>query len=98
VGPLKLGRPGAQYLAAWIAALYAEHDIRANCICPGYFPAPKRVARSFEFFEQIKSSTPIGRLGSPSDLLGLIDFLIDKSGKHINGETFYLDGGVSSMM
>ena len=44
--------------------------------------------------EQLESSIPLGRLGSPEDVANLACFLVSDDASYITGQTFNVDGGM----
>ena len=47
--------------------------------------------------EQLKKVTqniPLGRMGEPEDVSGIVAFLASDEAKYITGSTFYVDGGL----
>jgi gluconate 5-dehydrogenase len=74
------------------AGLYAKDKIRVNIITPGWFPRPGKTERA-DYIKQITMRTPLGRLGTPQDLIGPVKFLIGDSSKFITGQNLVVDGG-----
>ncbi len=100
------GEKGASYEVAYSAtksaligytkALAKEvglSGIRVNCICPGVIDTPMNANLSKEEIEEIKSSTPLNRLGSPSDVADLVEFLSSEKSSFITGQIITIDGG-----
>lgn len=71
--------------------------IRVNCVSPGpiytenwaSFSTPESVARS-------SAELPLGRLGTPADVAGVVAFLASADASFITGQTIYIDGGLSA--
>jgi NAD(P)-dependent dehydrogenase (short-subunit alcohol dehydrogenase family) len=74
------------------AGLYAKDKIRVNIITPGWFPRPGKTDRA-DYIKQITTRTPLGRIGTPQDLIGPVKFLIGDSSKFITGQNLVVDGG-----
>ena len=47
------------------------------------------------FGDIIKSGVPLGRIGSPEDVVGTCIFLCARAGEYVNGAIIPLDGGMS---
>lgn len=65
-------------------------NVLVNAIAPGFFPT-KMTAGLDE--KVLKSVTPIGRLGQPGDIAGLVIFLCSSAGSFMTGNYIPLDGG-----
>ncbi len=91
----------------WAKALadeLASHGITVNTVCPGY-TRTERVetildSQSKEFGltkdeieESISKSIPMGRVGEPGDLSGLITFLASEKANYMTGLAIQVDGG-----
>ena len=44
-------------------------------------------------FNTIVSSTPLGRVGNPEDIMGVCVFLASAASSYITGQTICVDGG-----
>lgn len=88
---------GLKMLTKNMASEWAEYNIQANGIGPGYIAtpqtAPLRVAGN-PFNDFIISKTPAGRWGNPEDLEGPVVFLSSKASDFVNGHILYVDGGI----
>jgi NAD(P)-dependent dehydrogenase (short-subunit alcohol dehydrogenase family) len=45
---------------------------------------------------ELARDVPLGRLGTPEDVAGLVAFLVSKPGSYITGATIQIDGGLLS--
>lgn len=108
VAGLGVGTLGAQgtygYSASKAAAIHLGRNlalelgprhITVNSICPGFFPS-KMSNGLLEIAggaDQIAQSNPMGRLGQPEDIAGVVVYLASRAGSHVNGEAIAIDGG-----
>ncbi|KAF7560590.1 hypothetical protein G7046_g3549 [Stylonectria norvegica] len=77
-----------------LAAEWAKHDIRVNCISPGYMDTALNRVPALDAQKKIwKSLTPQNRLGNVDDLNGLCVFLASDSSKFMTGANCIIDGG-----
>lgn len=88
----------------WLAVHFAKENIRVNAIAPGFFVTNQNKALLFNEdgtptarTEKILRSTPMGRFGEASELIGAVEWLIDeeKAG-FVTGITVPIDGGFSA--
>lgn len=82
-----------------VAREFAPHNVRVNCLCPGFFPAEQnRRILSADRVNCIMQQTPMGRFGLPEELVGASLLLLSrKAGSFITGATYYVDGGFTAM-
>jgi NAD(P)-dependent dehydrogenase (short-subunit alcohol dehydrogenase family) len=92
-----------QWLAVHLAQEYST-EIRVNAIAPGFFLTEQNrflltekdtgalTARG----NQIIEHTPMGRFGSPSDLLGATLWLLSPASAFVTGVVIPIDGGFSA--
>jgi NAD(P)-dependent dehydrogenase (short-subunit alcohol dehydrogenase family) len=82
-----------------VARELAPHGVRANAICPGFFPAEQnRAILDEKRTASILSQTPMARFGEPEELVGAALLLLSrKAGSYITGAAFYVDGGFTAM-
>lgn len=78
-----------------LAKELGSRNIRVNSIAPGYLETDmtKHLDESFKY--RILEETPLGRLGNPDDITGLVRFLISDDARFITGQSFVVDGGMS---
>ena len=73
-----------------LAAYYAEHSVRVNCISPGPFPKdgtnPEMVGRLCE-------KLPMKRMGRPHELKGNPTLARERRGELHHGAEYTVDGG-----
>ena len=74
---------------------YAGTGIRANAICPGFVTTPMSapVLQNPLDLERYASSVPVGRVGVPEDVGGLVVFLASDASGYVNGAVIPFDGG-----
>ena len=83
----------------------AAHNIRVNAICPGVVDT--RMMRSIEsesvpddpqaYVEAISQRVPMGRYGTPDEIVALVAFLASEEASYITGSTHVIDGGLQSI-
>lgn len=86
---------GAVRLMTKNAAIrYAKEGIRVNSIHPGFIDTPMITEIKDTPVEQmILQSTPLGRLGTPSEIGDVIAFMSGPKASYMTGSEVYVDGG-----
>jgi gluconate 5-dehydrogenase len=79
-----------------LAAKWARHKVTVNAIAAGWFPTHMTQILLATKREMLISHTPLGRLGRPDDLKGLIVFLSSPASDYITGQVIVVDGGISA--
>ncbi|MDQ8182945.1 SDR family oxidoreductase [Pelagicoccus sp. SDUM812005] len=89
-----------QMLTRSMTAEWATHNIQANGIGPGYFDTEmtKPLIENPEFNNWLVNRTPSGRWGVPDDLKGLAIFLASPASNYVNGQTIFVDGGLTAVV
>lgn len=90
-------KAGMMALARTVAADYASAGVRANVIVPGTTMTPLIDSLLTEpgVRARLLAGTPIGRLGTPQDLVGIAVFLASDESRYATGATFCVDGGMT---
>jgi NAD(P)-dependent dehydrogenase (short-subunit alcohol dehydrogenase family) len=92
-----------QWLAVHMAQEYSP-DIRVNAIAPGFFLTEqnrflltdKETGKQTARGKKILDHTPMGRYGTPEDLLGAVLWLLSPMSKFVTGVVVPIDGGFSA--
>lgn len=84
-----------------IAREHARHNITVNVVCPGptdtaLFADYKEGAGNPEkLVEAFRRAIPLGRIGEPSDLPGMIAFFASDDAAYITGQVVSVSGGLT---
>lgn len=83
------------HLGRNLAIELAPRHMTVNSICPGFFPSKMSngLMEMSGGADQLGASNPLGRLGQPEDIAGIVVYLSSRAGSYINGEAIALDGG-----
>ncbi len=90
--------PGVEALVRQFAVELAP-AVRVNAVCGGlihtdvlkYLPEGEALA------EQVAQMTPLGRIGVPEDIAGVVAFLVSEDATWVNGQVLVADGGLSAV-
>jgi gluconate 5-dehydrogenase len=99
-GPYTAAKGGIKMLTQAMTAEWAEHNIQANAIGPGYMltEMTQPLADDPKFDGWVKSRTPSRRWGTPADLIGTAVYLSSSASDYVNGQIIYVDGGMLAVL
>jgi 3-oxoacyl-[acyl-carrier protein] reductase len=89
-------KAGMDAVTRSLARELGDRDIRVNSVAPGYLETEMTHALDDTQREQIVRRTPLGRLGAPHDVVGLVLFLLSDASAFITGQVIAVDGGITS--
>ena len=98
-----VAKAGVISLTKETALEYADAKIRVNCIAPGWYGhtqldrwlAPSRAAEYRKKQQAIvERITPMGRMGDPGELKGVLIYLASDASNFVTGQVFVVDGGI----
>jgi NAD(P)-dependent dehydrogenase (short-subunit alcohol dehydrogenase family) len=94
--PYAISKAGVRMLTAAASAELAPYNVNVNAIAPGlirtaltekHFPSAEALEA------RVKAKAPIGRPGTPDDLVGAVVFLCSDDAEYVTGHTLVVDGG-----
>ncbi len=74
----------------------SKYGITVNAIAPGPIDntgGAKKLTLSEDARQQTLDSVPVGRMGQPEEIAGLVRFLFSDEASYINGDCITMDGG-----
>jgi gluconate 5-dehydrogenase len=79
-----------------LAVELARHNIQVNGLGPGYFitSMTRNLAEDKTFNDWLCARTPAKRWGLPEEMAGTLILLASKASDFIDGQIFYVDGGI----
>jgi gluconate 5-dehydrogenase len=100
VAPYTVAKGGIKMLSRAMAAEWAQFNIQANSIGPGYILTDMNEAlvNNPSFDAWVKSSNPAQRWGKPEELVGTAIYLASNASNYVNGQIIYVDGGWLSVL
>jgi gluconate 5-dehydrogenase len=88
-------KAAALQLTRALATEWGPLGIRVNAICPGFFPSKMSSGLLQKIGDSVIATTPLGRLGNDSDLMGAAVYLASAASRHVTGQYIAVDGGAS---
>lgn len=90
-------RAAVENLAAGLSLEWSRFGIRTVCIAPGTI-ATEGMAANYPEEDRARwtAAVPLGRLGTPEEVSGLIAFLASPAGGYVTGTTVVVDGGTDA--
>ena len=79
-----------------LATEWAEFGIRANCIIPGVSETRQPLEAGGTTLESLRErgkSIPLGRVGHPDDIAGMVAMLLSADAAYITGQSIAINGG-----
>ena len=90
-----ISKGGVRQLTTSVAAELAPHNINVNAVAPGTIMTDltMRVLDTEEKMARASAKIPMGRLGTPEDMVGPVLFLCSSEADYVTGHTLVVDGG-----
>ena len=87
---------GLRTLMRDLAVELGPLGIAVNNVAPGAIVTPinKALLENKPELDALLANIPLGRLGTPEDVAGLVAFLCSDDASYISGSTFVVDGGL----
>jgi 3-oxoacyl-[acyl-carrier protein] reductase len=88
-------KAGLVTLTRNLARMWVRYGIRVNAVAPGVIDTPMTapMAQLPELLESEVAHTPMGRLGTPGEVVGAVQFLASSAASFITGHVLVVDGG-----
>ena len=90
---------GVAALALSASSTYARQKIRVNCIAPGLMDTKltKSITQNEMQLDASLQMHPMGRIGTPQDVMPAILWLLSDESSWVTGETISIDGGLAHL-
>ena len=72
---------------------YAKQNIRVNSVCPGYIETDMTKTAMSLRGEEILSTTPLRRMGTPDEIAEMVCWLCSDRASYVTGANYNVDGG-----
>ena len=81
-------------LTKTIAREYANRNITANAVAPGFIETAMTQALSENVRQELAKQIPMGKLGTPQDVANAVRFLASPEASYITGQVVHVNGGM----
>jgi 3-oxoacyl-[acyl-carrier protein] reductase len=93
-------KAGIQGMTKTLAIELGRFGINVNCVAPGFISTAmtrqtaERLGVEFDDFKEfVSQQVPLGRVGEPEDVAGVIAFLCSDDAAYVSGQVIYIRGG-----
>lgn len=91
-------KAAVQHMTRCLAAEWAGYGIRVNSLSPGYMDTRLNASDDLTDVRPIwLERTPMGRMGSPNELIGPVILLASSAGSFMTGSDIKIDGIIPSL-
>lgn len=89
-----VAKGGLISLTRTLAREVARKGVTVNAVAPGFIETDMTAAVAPEALEQIRKTTPVGRLGKPEEVAEAVRFLAGANSAFVTGEVINVNGGL----
>lgn len=95
-GPYDAAKHAVLGLTRTAALENATHNVRINCVGPGYIETPFIMSRGPEVLAGYRAKHPMNKLGSPENIAEVVAFLLSDRAAFTTGSYYVADGGYTA--
>ncbi len=88
-------KAAVHHLTRTLAVDLGPRGITVNAMAPGFFHSRMADFVIREYGDDIRNDCPLGRIGQPEEIAGLLIYLTSRAGAYTNGAVIPVDGGTS---
>ena len=87
-------KSGIEGFSRALAVELGSRDITVNCVAPGFIGTDMTAEIPEEQRNALLERVPLGRLGDPAEVAGIVRFLASDAAAYVTGETVHVNGGM----
>lgn len=88
---------GIELLTRSSAIELGRFGIRVNCVAPGAIEIERTREESPGYAKTWSNIAPLGRVGKPTDVAHVVEFLASDKSDYVTGQTIWVDGGAFTL-
>lgn len=98
IAPYTASKGAVSNLTKGMTTDWAQYGLQINALAPGYIVTPltQSLVDDPEFNAWLCKRTPANRWGNTQELVGTCVFLSSNAANFVNGQTIYVDGGITA--
>lgn len=85
---------GIEQFTKSAAVELGQYGITVNCVAPGAIATERTFEEAPDYAASWSPITPLGRVGTPEDLVGTVLFFAGPGARFVTGQTLWVDGGL----
>lgn len=95
--PYATSKAGIEMMTKTMALELAGNNIRANLVAPGAILTDmnRELEENKKEMDEVIKKIPMGRIGDPSEVANIVEFLASDKASYVTGATFFVDGGMT---
>ena len=88
-------KAGLINLTMSLAKIYSKYKITINAVSPGLVKTDMSSKELYSIMGKMKvKNIPLGRIGTPNEIAGVVGFLCSEDSSYITGQTINVNGGM----
>lgn len=87
-------KAGVEGFSRAMAREVGSRSVTVNTVAPGFIDTDMTSGLPDAQKDALLKQIPLGRLGAPEEIAGVVDFLASEAGSYITGETIHVNGGM----
>ena len=85
---------GIEQFTKSAAVELGQYGVTVNCVAPGAIATGRTAEEAPDYASSWAPITPLGRVGTPEDLVGAVMFFAGPGSRFVTGQTLWVDGGL----